>query len=186
MAAKDTPTAKQEAFAFAVGYESKSYSEAYRENYSTKKMTNRAVWIEASKLANNPKVSLRIDELRSLRKQELSRVITWNYKKAEEVLNKVLQKNMNDLIRTEKLGQPVEKVTSSAILDTVKLLNNLYEKVTHDFSELEASKMKAEVETAEIRADILRKEIAKENSDDSTQKVVIIDDIPLEGVEDGD
>lgn len=156
MAAKDTLTAKQEAFAFAVGYESKSYSEAYRENYSTKKMTDRAVWIEASKLANNPKVSLRIDELRRLRKRELSRVITWNYKKAEDVLNKVLQKNMNDLIRTEKLGQPVEKVTSSAILDTVKLLNNLYEKVTHDFSELEAAKMKAEVEMANLKVEVMQ------------------------------
>lgn len=156
MAAKDTLTAKQEAFAFAVGYESKSYSEAYRESYNTKKMTDRAVWIEASKLANNPKVSLRIDELRRLRKQELSRVITWNYKKAEDVLNKVLQKNMNDLIRTEKLGQPVEKVTSSAILDTVKLLNNLYEKVTHDFSELEASKMKAEVDMAYLKVKMMQ------------------------------
>lgn len=169
MAAKDTLTAKQEAFAFAVGYESKSYSQAYRENYSTKKMTARAIWIEASKLANNPKVSLRIDELRRLRKKELSRVITWNYKKAEDVLNKVLQKNMNDLIRTEKLGQPVEKVTSSAILDTVKLLNNLYEKVTHDFSELETMKMKAEVSYLESKAKAVSE--VGNNQDDELKRI---------------
>ncbi|MFK4840098.1 hypothetical protein ACI1UE_10580 [Lactococcus petauri] len=152
MAAKDRLTAKQEAFAFAVGYENKSYTEAYRDNYSTKKMTDRAIWIEASKLANHPKVSLRIDELKRLRKKELSRVITWDYKQAETVLNKVLQKNMNDLMRTEKLGQPVEKVTSSAILDTVKLLNNLYEKVSNDNSELEILKMKAEVNYLESKS----------------------------------
>lgn len=55
-------TAKQDAFAqsVAAGME---LSAAYRQNYSCGRMSERAVWTEASKLRKNPKVALRIAEL---------------------------------------------------------------------------------------------------------------------------
>jgi phage terminase small subunit len=40
-------------------------SEAYRQSYSTKKMSEKQVWEEASKLINSPKVTQRINGLRS-------------------------------------------------------------------------------------------------------------------------
>lgn len=56
-------TPKQESFAKAIALEGKSYVDAYRNSYSTKNMSDEAIYVEASNLANNPKISLRIKEL---------------------------------------------------------------------------------------------------------------------------
>lgn len=45
--------------------ESGNASDAYRRAYSCKGKSDNTVWVEASRLANNPKVALRISELRS-------------------------------------------------------------------------------------------------------------------------
>lgn len=56
MTAKGKLTEKQEGFAFAVGYESKSYSQAYRENYKVKPETlDTTVWRKAFEVAHNGK-----------------------------------------------------------------------------------------------------------------------------------
>lgn len=57
-------TAKQEKFVQGI-IEGKSQAEAYRSAYSTKNMTDNAIYIEASLLMDNPKVSLRLNELRN-------------------------------------------------------------------------------------------------------------------------
>jgi phage terminase small subunit len=56
-------TAKQEKFAQEVA-SGKDQSEAYRIAYNPKKMNSEAIHVEASRLANTPKVSLRIEELK--------------------------------------------------------------------------------------------------------------------------
>jgi phage terminase small subunit len=57
-------TAKQEKFVQGI-IEGKSQADAYRSAYSTKNMTDKAIYIEASSLMDNPKVSLRLTELRN-------------------------------------------------------------------------------------------------------------------------
>lgn len=56
-------TAKQEKFVQNI-IEGMSQAEAYRSAYSTKNMSDNAVWCEASKLMDNPKVAQRLKELR--------------------------------------------------------------------------------------------------------------------------
>lgn len=56
-------TPKQEAFAIAF-VETSNATAAYRSAYSTSKMSPGAIFVEASRLAANPKVALKIAELR--------------------------------------------------------------------------------------------------------------------------
>lgn len=56
-------TAKQEAFCQAI-LSGMSQADAYRTAYAVKKMSAPAIAVEASKLMANPKVSLRVQELR--------------------------------------------------------------------------------------------------------------------------
>ena len=55
-------TAKQDGFAQSVA-SGTELSAAYRQNYNCERMSERAVWTEASKLRKNPKVAQRIKEL---------------------------------------------------------------------------------------------------------------------------
>lgn len=57
-------TPKQEKFVQGI-IEGKSQADAYRAAYNTKKMTDGAIYVEASILMNNPKVTLRLTELRN-------------------------------------------------------------------------------------------------------------------------
>ncbi len=57
-------TAKQEIFAQNI-IKGMSQAEAYRNAYNTKKMSDKTVWENASRLMNNSKVIARVDELRS-------------------------------------------------------------------------------------------------------------------------
>ncbi|MCT1174155.1 hypothetical protein EFL96_06250 [Lactococcus lactis] len=127
MAAKSELTAKQEAFAYAVGFESKNYSQAYREIYNVKSKTlDRTVWSKASRIANEGKVSARIDELKSKRREEISRTITWNLKEAENELLLLLKKNKNDIMRAEKNGQPAKHANNTALLGAIQQLTEIY------------------------------------------------------------
>lgn len=40
-----------------------NYADAYRANYSVKNMSDEAIYVEASRLANSPNISLRVKEL---------------------------------------------------------------------------------------------------------------------------
>lgn len=57
------PTPKQENFCKCIALDGMSYVDAYRNSYSTKNMSDEAIYVEASNLANNPKIALRISEL---------------------------------------------------------------------------------------------------------------------------
>ena len=58
-----TLTAKQESFALAI-VNGKTQADAYREAYNTENSQENSIYVEASKLVSNPKVALRIAELR--------------------------------------------------------------------------------------------------------------------------
>ena len=55
-------TSKQEGFCQSY-IETQSYSDAYRENYSTSSMTQKTVWEKASRLAAHDKVRTRLNLL---------------------------------------------------------------------------------------------------------------------------
>ena len=57
-------TAKQEAFAQKI-IEGYSQADAYRSAYETKRMSDNAIYREASLLIGNPKVAQRLSELRN-------------------------------------------------------------------------------------------------------------------------
>lgn len=57
-------TAQQEKFAQAIALDNMNQADAYRSAYNTSRMTNETLWVKASELANNDKVSVRIAELR--------------------------------------------------------------------------------------------------------------------------
>ena len=57
-------TAKQEKFAQAIALEEMNQADAYRSTYNAKKMSDNAVYREASLLVSNPKVAQRIKEMR--------------------------------------------------------------------------------------------------------------------------
>lgn len=56
-------TEKQEKFVQNI-IQGMSQADAYRSAYSTKNMSGNAIWCEASKLMDNPKVSQRLKQLR--------------------------------------------------------------------------------------------------------------------------
>lgn len=57
-------TAKQELFAQLVA-QGKTQADAYREAYDAKRMKPQVLWVTASQLAANPKVAIRVEELRA-------------------------------------------------------------------------------------------------------------------------
>ena len=60
----DMLTRKQEIFACAIA-DGADRSNAYRVAFDADKMTAPAIWTEASRLGRNPKVALRVDELKA-------------------------------------------------------------------------------------------------------------------------
>ena len=84
-------TKRQEGFAQAIAG-GKTQSDAYRENYSTKNMADKTVWVEASILANAPKVSIRIEEI----KKEIANEQLWTRVQSIKVLVKIAEEGMTD------------------------------------------------------------------------------------------
>ena len=62
-------TPKQNAFAVSLA-DGLPASEAYRQAYAAKGMKPETVWVESCRLATNPKVALRVAELRAEQEEE--------------------------------------------------------------------------------------------------------------------
>jgi len=108
-------TTKQEIFVQRL-IEGNSQREAYKFAYNCKKMKDESIDIEASKLLNNPKVSLRYQELLEEYKQNA----LWTRSRAEEKLMWLLDKSQEDI---EYRG--LKQANSSSMLNTIKELNTL-------------------------------------------------------------
>ena len=108
-------TTKQEIFVQRLkeGY---SQREAYKFAYNCEKMKDESIDIEASKLFNNPKISLRYQELLDEYKEKAK----WNRSKAEEKLMWLLDKSQEDI---EYRG--LKQANSNSMLNTIKELNTL-------------------------------------------------------------
>lgn len=108
-------TTKQEIFAQRL-IEGYSQREAYKFAYNCEKMKDESIDIEASKLFNNPKISLRYQELLDEYKEKAK----WNRSKAEEKLMWLLDKSQEDI---EYRG--LKQANSNSMLNTIKELNTL-------------------------------------------------------------
>lgn len=108
-------TTKQEIFVQRL-IEGYSQREAYKFAYNCEKMKDESIDIEASKLFNNPKISLRYQELLEEHKQKA----LWNRSKAEEKLMWLLDKSQEDI---EYRG--LKQANSNSMLNTIKELNAL-------------------------------------------------------------
>lgn len=108
-------TIKQEIFVQRL-IEGYSQREAYKFAYNCEKMKDESIDIEASKLFNNPKISLRYQELLDEYKEKAK----WNRSKAEEKLMWLLDKSQEDI---EYRG--LKQANSNSMLNTIKELNAL-------------------------------------------------------------
>ena len=108
-------TTKQEIFVQRL-MEGYSQREAYKFAYNCEKMKDESIDIEASKLFNNPKISLRYQELLDEYKEKAK----WNRSKAEEKLMWLLDKSQEDI---EYRG--LKQANSNSMLNTIKELNTL-------------------------------------------------------------
>lgn len=108
-------TTKQEIFVQRL-IEGYSQREAYKFAYNCEKMKDESIDIEASKLFNNPKISLRYQELLDEYKEKAK----WNRNKAEEKLMWLLDKSQEDI---EYRG--LKQANSTSMLNSIKELNTL-------------------------------------------------------------
>jgi len=159
-------TPKQETFAYLVGYEKKTYTEAYKEAYNTEKMKIDTIYVAASKLAKSDKVSTRIDEFRADKLKEEKRKFKWTLSEAESKLMKVIDKSIADLKDAEENDQLTHPSTNDAIIKAVETLNTILFKISDDENELALRKAKADAEMAEIKNRILKEKVGDE--DDKT------------------
>jgi phage terminase small subunit len=102
-----TLTAKQEAFAQAIA-DGMTQADAYRKAYSAGKMADKTVWVKASELMADGKVSGRVAELRAV----LAERQLWRREDSVEVLAKIAKED--------------PEAPHSAIVSAVKELNAMH------------------------------------------------------------
>lgn len=96
-------TKKQERFAHLVGADGLNQSAAYREAYGNKTMSNEAVHVEASRLADVPSVALRIQALQLVRQQAAEKAIEFDVRKLMETYIAIAFVDPNELI-SQRIG----------------------------------------------------------------------------------
>ena len=84
-------TAKQEKFVQNI-ITGMTQADAYRNSYNAKKMTDKQIWEEASKLMAKPKVAQRVQELRA----EMANESIMTAKERLEFLTRVIKGEEND------------------------------------------------------------------------------------------
>ena len=111
-------TAKQEAFVQNI-IQGMSQADAYRSAYSCKGMSDNAVYVNASKLASDTKVALRIKELR----EHLAKPSIMSAQKRLEWLSERIEDNEVDInaklkaidIMNKMQGEYVQKVEAEVV-----------------------------------------------------------------------
>jgi phage terminase small subunit len=97
-------TPKQEKFAQAIAYDGMNNTDAYKSAYSVKNMSDNAIYVEACKLAQNPKIAQRIKEI------------------AKELES---PKIMDATKRREKLTELTECEDPNVVMKAIDLLNKM-------------------------------------------------------------
>lgn len=111
---------KQEGFAKSIALDGMNYVDAYRANYSVENWSDNAVYVEASKLANSPKISLRIKELSKEIDSPKIMKATERREKLTELANSddpnVAMKAIDLLNKMD--GEYVQKVAADVLMET--------------------------------------------------------------------
>ncbi|BEV00089.1 terminase small subunit [Novosphingobium olei] len=110
-------TPKQEAFCLAY-IETGNASEAYRQAYDARKMKAGAIHVAASKLLDNPKVALMVDELKAA-----------HAARHEMTVDRIRDMLLEDRTFARDCGTPAAAV--SATMGLAKLYGHLRDKVEH-------------------------------------------------------
>lgn len=100
----DNLTEKQEKFCRAYIDTDGNGAEAYRMSYNCESMKPNAIYVEAHKLLRDPKISLRIDEIRAER-AEASKV---DRTKVEQVLMDIVTADVNDLYSIDPVSGKIK------------------------------------------------------------------------------
>lgn len=113
-------TDKQEAFALSVATGS-NLSDALRGAWSVQNMSRESIWVNASRLAKNAKVALRIQELRA----PIIKASVMTVQRRKEWLSGVIQGDEKDV---GMLGQPVTPTLSTRLKasDQLNHMDGLY------------------------------------------------------------
>lgn len=134
MSRDKTLTLKQEKFCqYYVDTEGNA-SEAYRMAYDASKMKAESIWVTASKLLKDPKVTLRINEIKAQRSKE-SEV---RREVVEKVLMDIIVADPSDLyIMDERTGKIMMKSPSQLpkrLRNALKKIQNVKGKVSYEFN----------------------------------------------------
>jgi len=138
-------TSRQEKFVQEI-LEGKTQHVAYMEAYpNSKKWKLESVKSSASKLLKNEKVASRLDELRKDKEKSIIDQRSWNYLESEKALMWILKKSMQDVSENG-----VRQANSSAIISSVKELNDMMYKLKdyedyQEFNKLKKDKMQSEI-----------------------------------------
>ena len=97
-------TQKQEKFILKY-FECGNATEAYKHAYSTKKMKQEAIWVNASKLLSDTKVTLRLEELRAKAEVESQFTVAKVLKTYDEVIQIGLGNIPSKVMVTEGTGK---------------------------------------------------------------------------------
>lgn len=118
-------------------------SEAYRLAYNCAKMTQSAVWVEANRLLGNPKVTLRVKEL----KAEQAERFKVDRKKVEKVLMGIVEVDPSDMYFIDEHGRPRLKAPNQMpehMRKSLKKIKNTRGEVSYEFNgKTEAAKLLA-------------------------------------------
>lgn len=99
-------------------------TDAYRAAYNTKGMSDRVVWQEASLLAKNPKVALRLKELR----EELAEANRMTVEERFAWLSKLVRENgacTSDKLKAIDQMNKMEGVYSTKLEGSIGVVNKL-------------------------------------------------------------
>jgi len=116
-------TAKQEKFVQGI-IEGKSQAEAYRSAYSAEKMSDNAIYREASLLYSSPKIAQRINELRA----ELVKPSIMTARERLEFLTGVINGTRGEKITEIVDGKPVEIEVPASMknrLSAIDIMNKM-------------------------------------------------------------
>ena len=125
-------TPQQEKYCKNRALEEMTQQEAYRGAYNAENMNYDSVAVEACRLEQNPKIALRIKELKDEKTADILKEKKWTRDNAYTELTWLMKMAKQEIEET----QSVSGSTANAIINCVKELNNIYE-VTAEETETE-------------------------------------------------
>lgn len=116
-------TPKQERFCQNLEVARMSQRDAYIDAYPNRKnWTTNSIDVEACKLANNPNILLRRQEIRQEEADRIAREATWTREKAFSELQWLMDRAKEEITLKGEMSGP----NVSALINAVKELNTIY------------------------------------------------------------